>query len=85
MDGVLKIKLDISLPPYALKNSLNVNSNATLRLSGSTVIYGDLKLNSGATLEFVGEGNQIAIYGDVTINSGARIIGNYTEPTGKLD
>lgn len=84
-NGLMEVYGSFAFGQYKKNSSLNVNSNATLRLSGSTVIYGDLKLNSGATLEFVGEGNQIAIYGDVTINSGARIIGNYTEPTGKLD
>jgi hypothetical protein len=70
---------------YRKNTSINVNSNSTLRLTGSTVIYGDLRLNSGATLEFVGEDNVITIYGDVQINSGARVIGDFKDTEGKLD
>ncbi|MHA7131279.1 LVIVD repeat-containing protein [Algoriphagus namhaensis] len=84
-NGVMEVVGSFAFGQYRKNSSLNVNSNATLKLSGSTVIYGDLRLNSGATLEFVGEGNQIVIYGDVSINSGAKIIGDYTESTGKLD
>lgn len=40
-------------------------------------MYGDLKLNSGGTLEFLGEDNIITVYGTVTINSGAQITCNF--------
>ena len=69
---------------YRKNTSLNINSNSTLKLSGSAVIYGDLRINSGGTLEFVGEGNTITVYGDVQINSGGRVIGNFTDSEGKL-
>lgn len=84
-NGLMEVYGSFAFGQYRKNNSINVNSGATLKLSGSIVIYGDLRLNSGATLEFVGTGNQVVIYGDVNINSGAQIIGNYTESTGKLD
>ncbi|WP_026969626.1 hypothetical protein [Algoriphagus terrigena] len=61
-----------------------MNVNSTLKLSGSIVIYGDLNLNSGAKLEFVGTGNSITIYGRVNKNSGVTITGDYTDTEGKL-
>lgn len=84
-NGMMTVVGSFAFGQYRKNTSLNVNSNSTLRLSGSTVIYGDLKLNSGATLEFVGNDNTITIYGDVQINSGARIIGNYKDTEDKLD
>jgi hypothetical protein len=63
-------------------NTMNVNG--TLKLSGSVVIYGNLTLNSGATLEFVGSDNVITVYGKVTKNSGVTITGNFTDTEGKL-
>ena len=84
-NGLMTVVGSFAFGQYRKNTSLNVNSNSTLRLSGSTVIYGDLKLNSGATLEFVGNDNTITIYGDVQINSGARIIGNYKDTEDKLD
>ncbi|GAA0878601.1 hypothetical protein GCM10009119_15690 [Algoriphagus jejuensis] len=83
-NGVMQVVGSFAFGQYKKNTSLNVNSNSYLKLTGSTVIWGDLKLNSGATLEFVGEGNTIHVYGDVTINSGAKIIGNYTDSSGKL-
>ena len=74
-NGLMHVVGSFAFGKYRKNTSINVNSNSTLRLTGSTVIYGDLRLNSGATLEFVGEDNVITIYGDVQINSGARVIG----------
>lgn len=83
-NGLMEVYGSFAFGQYRKNTSLNVNSNATLRLSGSVVIYGDLKLNSGAKLEFVGEGTSITIYGDVTINSGASISGDFIDTEGKL-
>ena len=83
-NGLMEVYGSFAFGQYRKNSSLNVNSNATLRLSGSVVIYGDLKLNSGAKLEFVGEGTSITVYGDVTINSGASISGDFTDTEGKL-
>ena len=69
---------------YKKNTSLNLSSLATLKLQGNTVIYGDLKLNSGSTLEFIGEENTITVYGTVTINSGAPLIGTFKATEGKF-
>ena len=82
--GLMEVFGSFAFGQYKKNTSINVNSNAVLRLSGSTVIYGDLRLNSGAKLEFVGKGNTITVYGDVTINSGASISGDFTDTEGKL-
>ncbi|WP_111670921.1 LVIVD repeat-containing protein [Algoriphagus litoralis] len=83
-NGLMEVYGSFAFGQYRKNTSLNVNSNAILRLSGSIVIYGDLRLNSGAKLEFVGEGTSITVYGDVTINSGASISGEFTDTEGKL-
>jgi hypothetical protein len=48
------------------------------------VIYGDLNLNSGATLEFVGEANSVTIFGRVRKESGVTIKGIFIDTEGKL-
>ncbi|PZX48499.1 LVIVD repeat-containing protein [Algoriphagus chordae] len=83
-NGLMTVNGAFAFGQYQKNTTLNINSQSTLQLHGSTVIYGDLRLNSGATLEFLGEGNTITVYGTVTINSGAQIIGNYTDTEGKL-
>ncbi|MEB2776207.1 hypothetical protein SYJ56_12865 [Algoriphagus sp. D3-2-R+10] len=83
-DGLMTVNGSFAFGQYQKNTSLTINSQSKLQLQGSTVIYGDLRLNSGAILEFLGEGNTITVYGTVTINSGAQIIGNYTDTEGKL-
>lgn len=83
-NGLMTVSGSFVFGQYRKNTTLNINSQSTLRLHGSTVIYGDLRLNSGATLEFVGDDNSITVYGSVTVNSGAQITGNFTDTEGKL-
>ncbi|MBB6326217.1 hypothetical protein FHS59_001845 [Algoriphagus iocasae] len=84
-NGLMTVNGSFAFGQYRKNSTLNINSQSKLQLHGSTVIYGDLRLNSGATLEFVGEGNSITVYGTVTVNSGAQITGSYTDTEGKLN
>ena len=63
---------------------LTVNSNATLQIEGSVVIWGDLTLNSNSNIEFIGSGSSITIYGKVKKASNISITGNYTDTENKL-
>lgn len=78
---------------FTLKGSLaqgqfghtTMHVNGTFRVEGSVVIYGDLTLNSGAKLEFVGSGSTITIFGKVTKNNNVTITGNYVDTFNKLN
>ncbi|MDT0649410.1 hypothetical protein [Autumnicola edwardsiae] len=63
---------------------LNINDNSVLRIQGSITVYGNLNLNSGATLEFVGANSSIHIYGQVRRGENVTITGNYTDTSDKL-
>lgn len=65
-------------------DSFNINNNATLYIEGSLVIYGNMILNDGAKIEFLGSGSSVTIYGDVTKNGNITITGNYTDTFNKL-
>ena len=69
---------------YNKWNSFNINNNATLYIEGSLVIYGNMVLNDGATIEFLGAGASITIFGDVIKNGTVTINGNYTDSFNKL-
>lgn len=69
---------------YNKSNSFNINKNATLYIEGSMVIYGNMILNDGATIEFLGAGASVTIYGDVIKNGTVTIKGNYTDTFNKL-
>lgn len=63
---------------------MTINNNAVFKFNGSAVIYGDLILNSGSTIEFVGEGTSITVYGKVTINNNVTIKGDFIDTEGKF-
>jgi len=83
-NGEFNMRGSLAVGGYRGNTTLNINSNATLRVEGSLTIYGDLNLNSGSTLEFVGDDSTIHVYGRVRKNSGSTIIGNYTDTSRKL-
>ncbi|MGM8360683.1 hypothetical protein ACSV4D_02080 [Flavobacterium sp. ARAG 55.4] len=63
---------------------LSLNINGTMKIEGSVVIYGNLIMNSGAKLEFLGSDSEITIYGSVIKNSGVTITGTYKDTFNKL-
>lgn len=66
-------------------NTTTMHVNGTFRVEGSVVIYGNLTLNSGAKLEFLGSNSSITIYGNVVKNSNVTITGTYTDVLNKLN
>ncbi|MGY5353289.1 hypothetical protein [Wenyingzhuangia sp. IMCC45467] len=53
-------------------NALQIN-NSTMHLEGSMVVYGNMTINSGGTLEVLSSGSSITIYGDLILNNNATI------------
>ncbi|WP_194972769.1 LVIVD repeat-containing protein [Aquiflexum lacus] len=82
--GVFMMNGSLVFGQYNKNRSLSINSNAVLKVYGDLVIYGDLNLNSGATLEFVGEGNKVSIFGKVNKNQNVTIKGEFIDTEGKL-
>lgn len=83
-DAILTVNGTFVFGQYNKDTNLNLSSFATLKLQGNTIIYGDLNLSDGSTLEFLGEGNTITIYGKVIVEEGAEIKGSYTDTQKKL-
>lgn len=82
--GEFNMRGALAVGTYGKNDNLNINSEAVLRVEGNLTVYGDLVLNSGATLEFVGEDSSLIVYGSIKQNSGSQIIGNYTDLGDKL-
>ena len=47
------------------RRNITIDEGATFRVEGNLVIYGDLILNDGATIEFIGESSVANIFGSV--------------------
>ena len=66
------------------RRDLKVEKEATLKIEGELTIYGDLKLEDGATLEFIGNDNIINVFGDVEIGDDVDIYGSFEDVQGKF-
>ncbi|MGB5238100.1 MAG: hypothetical protein WBN59_10750, partial [Flavobacteriaceae bacterium] len=61
-----------------------LDENSSLRIEGNLTIFGDLVLNDGATLEFIGDNNVVNIFGNVEINGDVTITGNFEDVRDKF-
>ncbi|WP_269222978.1 hypothetical protein [Flavobacterium sp. IMCC34518] len=76
--GIFKMYGTLSQGKYQQANPTRFTVNGELQIQGSVVIWGDLVMNSGAKISFLGNDSSITVYGKVTKNSGVTITGKYT-------
>ncbi len=63
------------------RRNVTVKEGATLKIEGDVTIYGDLILNDGATLEFLGD-SKANIFGEVIENGDVTITGDFEDIRG---
>ena len=66
------------------RRDLTVDNGATFRIEGNLTIYGDLILNDGATIEFLGEDSVVNIFGSVIRNGNTTVSGNFRDIRSKF-
>ncbi|WP_036154771.1 LVIVD repeat-containing protein [Maribacter forsetii] len=66
---------------YSRRN-VSINSGANLRVEGNLTIYGDLILNEGATIEFIGDDSVVNIFGSVTRGADTTVEGTFRDVRG---
>lgn len=66
------------------RKNITVNSGATFTVEGNLTIYGDLVLNDGATLEFLGDDSVVNIFGSVVKASTATVTGEFRDVRNKF-
>lgn len=66
------------------RKNVSINQGATFRVEGNLTIYGDLILNDGATIEFIGEDSVVNIFGKVTKAESSTVNGNFKDVQNKF-
>ena len=78
-DGLFEMNGTLTIGRNNKRKDIVVNSNATFRVEGNLTIYGDLILNDGATLEFIGDTSVVTVFGDVKKNGSVSVIGTFED------
>ncbi|PCJ94866.1 MAG: hypothetical protein COA50_10815 [Flavobacteriaceae bacterium] len=66
------------------KRDIVVNQGAVLRIEGNLTIYGDLVLNDGATIEFIGDDSIVNIFGSVNKSGTVTVEGPFDDVKDKF-
>ncbi|WP_299537026.1 hypothetical protein [Ulvibacterium sp.] len=66
------------------RKNIIVNSGAVFRVEGNLTIYGDLILNDGATIEFIGDGSVVNIFGRVRRSGNTEVKGTFSDIQNKF-
>lgn len=66
------------------RRDVRVGQEATLRIEGEVTIFGNLILEDGATLEFIGEQNLMNVFGDVEMGDDVTINGSFVDAKDKF-
>ena len=64
-DGLFEMNGSLSIGRNNKRKNITVNKDATLKIEGSLTVYGDIILNDGATLEFIGDASEANVFGSV--------------------
>ncbi len=83
-DGTFEMKGALTIGRNNKRKNIAVNNDATLRIEGSLTIYGDLILNDGASLDFVGDTSVVNIFGEVKKSNSAVIKGKFEDVKNKF-
>ncbi|MGB5437149.1 MAG: hypothetical protein WBM98_14735, partial [Maribacter sp.] len=83
-DALFEMNGTLTIGRNNKRKNIVVNSNATFRVEGNLTIYGDLILNDGATLEFIGDASVVTVFGDVKKNGSVSVLGTFEDSNSKF-
>ena len=83
-DGLFEMNGTFVIGRNNKRKNVTLAENATFRVEGNLIIYGDLILNDGATLEFIGENSRVAVFGSVRRNGDTEVVGEFDDVNSKF-
>ena len=78
-NGVFELRGLLAVGRNNRRRDITVEENATFRVEGDLTIYGDLILEDGATLEFIGNNSRVNVFGEVDIADSAQVLGTFDD------
>lgn len=78
-DGLFEMNGTLVVGRNNRQRNVTINSGATLRVEGNLTIYGDLILNDGASIEFIGDDSVVNIFGRVTRAANTTVEGTFRD------
>jgi hypothetical protein len=66
------------------RRDIAIGEDAVFRVEGNLTIYGDLILEDGATMEFIGPASVVNIFGSVVKNGSVTVTGNFVDLQNKF-
>lgn len=82
--GVLRLFGTLAIGSNQDRGSLTVGNGALLQIEGNVTIYGDLVMEDGAQVEFLGDNSVIDIFGDVSSGKETTVSGKFRDVRQKL-
>lgn len=83
-NAIFEMKGSYAVGKNNSRKDIVVGPGAVFRVEGDLTIYGDLILEDGASLEFVGSGSTANIFGDVDLGAGATVTGEFEDTRNKF-
>ena len=83
-DALFEMRGVLVVARNSRRRNVTVGANATFRVEGDLTIYGDLVLEEGATLEFLGNDSRVNIFGDVNRAGSATVTGTFDDVQDKF-
>ncbi|CAM4339728.1 LVIVD repeat-containing protein [Zobellia nedashkovskayae] len=83
-DGLFEMNGSLSIGRNNKRKNITVNKDATLKIEGSLTVYGDIILNDGATLEFIGDASEANVFGSVKKLGTAQVVGEFKDVRNKF-
>jgi len=77
--GVLRLFGTLAIGSNQDRGALTVGAGALLQIEGNVTIYGDLIMEDGAQVEFLGDSSVIDIFGDVSAGREATVSGKFRD------
>ncbi|QLG46992.1 LVIVD repeat-containing protein [Costertonia aggregata] len=66
------------------RRNITVTEGATLRVEGNLTVYGDIIMNDGATIEFLGDDSVVNVFGTVSRPANSTVTGTFRDVRNKF-